>query len=125
MTQDAEPLRASNTAWSIQGVHYLPTYIVADSHCDRTCIPEILGDSLNSVGGPVRALPYKDLAEETGKSKGDISKLLKLLDLAPEVQRDARADATDVLCFKHLDQIARLTTDEQTTCPKTLRMRPV
>jgi ParB family chromosome partitioning protein len=56
----------------------------------------------------------KQLAEETGKSEGEVSKLLKLLDLAPAVQKEARADPTGMLSFKHLYHIARLTIDDQT-----------
>jgi len=53
-------------------------------------------------------LSQTDLAEATGKPKAEISKFLKLLDLAPAIQREARADPTGTLSFRHLYNIARL-----------------
>jgi ParB family chromosome partitioning protein len=55
----------------------------------------------------------KKLATETGKSEAEISKLLKLLELAPDVQKEARDDQSGTLSFKHLYQIARLDADTQ------------
>lgn len=55
----------------------------------------------------------RKLAAETGKQEAEISKLLKLLELAPEVQKEARADPTGALSFKHLYHIARLSDDDQ------------
>lgn len=55
----------------------------------------------------------KDLARETGKPEPEISKFLKLLELAPSVQKDARNDASGVLTFRHLYNVARLAPDEQ------------
>src|SRR5581483_6914863 len=40
-------------------------------------------------------------------------KFLKLLELAPDVQSQARADRTGVLSFKHLYNVARLAPDDQ------------
>lgn len=55
----------------------------------------------------------KKLAEETGKPEPEISKFLKLLDLDPAVQKDARADTTGTLSFRHLYNVARLEPTEQ------------
>ena len=42
------------------------------------------------------------LAEFTGKSKGEISKILSLLELDPEVQQLARSDASGAVSRRHL-----------------------
>lgn len=55
----------------------------------------------------------KKLAEETGKPEPEISKFLKLLELDPAVQKDARADPSGTLSFRHLYNVARLETTEQ------------
>jgi ParB-like chromosome segregation protein Spo0J len=47
-------------------------------------------------------LTQKQLAEETGKPEGEVSKILKLLDLSPAAQKQARADNTGDLTFRHL-----------------------
>jgi ParB family chromosome partitioning protein len=57
-------------------------------------------------------LTQKQLANETGKPEPEISRFLSLLELSPTVQKDARADATGTLSFRHLYNIARL--DEPT-----------
>ena len=44
----------------------------------------------------------QQLAETTGKSKGEISKLLSILELSPEVQSVVRSDATGRLSKRHL-----------------------
>jgi len=55
----------------------------------------------------------KQLADVMGKSESEISKLLKLLDLAPDIQKQERARLDKALSFKHLYEIARLLPDEQ------------
>ena len=42
------------------------------------------------------------LAEFTGKSKGEISKILSLLELDPEIQKLAREDTTNLITRRHL-----------------------
>jgi ParB family chromosome partitioning protein len=60
-------------------------------------------------------LSQRQLAEETGKDETDISRFLSLLELAPDVQRQAREDRTGSLSARHLMGIARLKPDEQRT----------
>jgi len=55
----------------------------------------------------------KDLARETGKSEGEISKLLALLRLNPVAQREARGDITGALTKRHLYAVAKLPTEDQ------------
>jgi ParB family chromosome partitioning protein len=55
----------------------------------------------------------KQLADVMGKSESEISKLLKLLDLAPDIQKQERVRLDKALSFKHLYEIARLLPDEQ------------
>lgn len=55
------------------------------------------------------------LAEQTGKSKGEISKLLSILDLDPEVQSLARADTSGLLSKRHLYAISRIPIPMQKT----------
>jgi ParB family transcriptional regulator, chromosome partitioning protein len=55
----------------------------------------------------------KEIAEQTGKSKGEISKLLSLLSLAPDVQKMARDDLTGGISKRHLYAITRLPVDDQ------------
>lgn len=43
-----------------------------------------------------------ELAEITGKSKGEISRILSLLELDPEVQQLARQDTTGLVSRRHL-----------------------
>lgn len=49
-----------------------------------------------------------DLARETGKSKGEISKLFALLDLDPAVQKIARSDQSGRITRRHLYAIRPL-----------------
>lgn len=63
----------------------------------------------------------RQVAEEIGKSEAEVSKFLKLLDLAPDVQKAARTDPTGVLSFKHLYQIARTEPAEQAALVETVR----
>jgi len=57
----------------------------------------------------------QDLARETGKSKGEISKLLALLDLDPVVQKLAREDKSGHITRRHLYAIRSLPAGEQLT----------
>ncbi len=43
-----------------------------------------------------------ELAEFTGKSKGEISKILSLLELDPEIQKLAREDSSNMISRRHL-----------------------
>jgi len=55
----------------------------------------------------------KQIAEETGKSEGEISKLLSLLTLAPDVQQIARADNTGRITKRHLCAVGNVEKSEQ------------
>jgi ParB family transcriptional regulator, chromosome partitioning protein len=57
----------------------------------------------------------QDLARETGKSEGEISKLLALLDLDPAVQKVARNDQTGRIFRRHLYAIRALPAERQLT----------
>jgi ParB family chromosome partitioning protein len=55
----------------------------------------------------------RDLARETGKSEGEISKFLALLELDPAVQKVAREDRTGRITKRHLYAVRRLPAEEQ------------
>jgi len=55
----------------------------------------------------------KDLALHTGKSEGEISKLLSILTLDPAVQKLARDDSTGRITKRHLYAVARLDQSDQ------------
>jgi ParB family chromosome partitioning protein len=55
----------------------------------------------------------KQIAEHTGKSEGEISKLLSLLTLAPDVQKMTREDVSGRITKRHLYAVATLPNDEQ------------
>lgn len=57
----------------------------------------------------------QDLARETGKSEGEISKLLAILDLDPAVQKAAREDQSGRITRRHLYAIRALPADRQLT----------
>jgi ParB/RepB/Spo0J family partition protein len=57
----------------------------------------------------------KDLARETGKSEGEISKLLALLSLDPAVQKLAREDHTGRISRRHLYAVRCLPAEQQLT----------
>jgi len=57
----------------------------------------------------------KDLARETGKSEGEISKLLALLSLDPAVQKLAREDHTGRISRRHLYAVRSLPAEQQLT----------
>jgi ParB family transcriptional regulator, chromosome partitioning protein len=65
----------------------------------------------------------KQLADETGKPEAEISKLLKLLELEPSVQKEARDDATGALSFRHLYNIARLPLTDQAAIASAVRQQ--
>ena len=58
-------------------------------------------------------LAQKQIAEATGKSEGEISKLLALLDLAPEVQKLAREDDSGRISKRHLYAVRSLPFPDQ------------
>ena len=76
--------------------------------------PFELADSL-AILRDANGLSQKVLAEETGKSAGEISKLLSILKLEPEVQSLARSDDTGRISKRHLYALARLPADKQTS----------
>jgi ParB family transcriptional regulator, chromosome partitioning protein len=75
--------------------------------------PYDLADALARLRD-ANGLSQRDLARETGKSEGEISKLLALLDLAPEVQKVAREDTTGRITRRHLYAVRALPAEEQT-----------
>lgn len=74
--------------------------------------PYDLADALARLRDGNR-LTQRDLARETGKSEGEISKLLALLDLAPAVQKVAREDTSGRFTRRHLYAIRSLPAAEQ------------
>ncbi|MCM2374698.1 ParB/RepB/Spo0J family partition protein [Aporhodopirellula aestuarii] len=69
--------------------------------------PFELADSL-AILRDANGYTQKMLAEETGKSPGEISKLLSILGLNPDVQSLARRDETGRISKRHLYSISRL-----------------
>ncbi|MEZ6125777.1 MAG: ParB/RepB/Spo0J family partition protein [Planctomycetaceae bacterium] len=69
--------------------------------------PFELADSL-AILRDANGYSQKMLAEETGKSPAEISKLLSILSLDPEVQSVARSDETGRISKRHLYAISRL-----------------
>jgi ParB-like chromosome segregation protein Spo0J len=55
----------------------------------------------------------KELAQETGKSEGEISKLLAILTLDPDVQKLAREDTTGSITKRHLYAIVKCSPQAQ------------
>ncbi|KAA5538799.1 ParB/RepB/Spo0J family partition protein [Roseiconus nitratireducens] len=55
----------------------------------------------------------QELANITGKSKGEISRILRLLELDPEVQQVARQDASGRIARRHLYAMRDLPVSEQ------------
>ena len=55
----------------------------------------------------------QELAELTGKSKGEISKTLAILELASDVQAIARSDESGAISKRHLYAIARMKPEKQ------------
>jgi len=58
-------------------------------------------------------MSQKQIAQATGKSEGEISKLLALLDLSPVVQELARDDGTGHITKRHLYAVRSLSPDRQ------------
>ena len=76
--------------------------------------PYDLADALARLRD-ANSLSQRDIARETGKSEGEISKLLALLDLDPAVQTVARDDQTGRISRRHLYAIRALPTERQLT----------
>jgi ParB family chromosome partitioning protein len=74
--------------------------------------PYELADALGRLRDANR-YAQKDLARETGKSEGEISKLLALLALSPEVQKLAREDESGRIGRRHLYAVRDLPPDRQ------------
>ncbi len=75
--------------------------------------PFELADSLALLRDS-KHLTQRKLAQEIGKSEGEVSKLLTLLDLSPDVQRIARDDRGHRITKRHLYSIGRLPVEQQT-----------
>lgn len=58
-------------------------------------------------------LSQKEIAQATGKSEGEISKILSLLDLDAQVQKLAREDDTGRITKRHLYAVKTLPPDQQ------------
>jgi len=63
------------------------------------------------------------IAEVTGKSESEVSRLLKLLTLEPAVQKEARDEPTGLLSRRHLFALSRLPPAEQTATAAQIRAR--
>jgi ParB family chromosome partitioning protein len=74
--------------------------------------PFELADSLARLRD-VNGYTQKDLAEATGKSPGEISKLLSLLDLDPAIQKEAREDQSGAVTRRHLYALTKLDAADQ------------
>ena len=74
--------------------------------------PFELADSLSQIRD-ANGYSQTELAKVTGKNKSEISRLLSLLDLSPDVQQIARDDNTGRVTKRHLFAIARLDVDKQ------------
>ena len=74
--------------------------------------PFELADSL-AILRDANGFTQVQLAEHTGKSKAEISKLLSILDLEPDVQKLARDDTTRHVSKRHLFALARLDAEVQ------------
>lgn len=74
--------------------------------------PFELADSL-AILRDANGYSQQQLAKETGKSKGEISKLLAILDLPAEVQALAREDQTGRIAKRHLYAMRTVPTEQQ------------
>ena len=74
--------------------------------------PFEIADALRSLQEAEKCTQH-ELAQMTGKSEGEISKLLALLSLTPEVQRAAREDDSGRFSRRQLYAIAKLPPKEQ------------
>lgn len=84
--------------------------------------PFELADSL-AILRDANGYSQKMLAEETGKSPGEISKLLSILNLDPEVQSFARTDDTGRISKRHLYALSRLPSSMQTPILKKVQQQ--
>lgn len=75
--------------------------------------PFDLADSL-AILRDANGYTQRQIAEETGKSTGEISKLLTILDLDPDVQKTVRDDTSGRITKRHLYSVARLPVPQQT-----------
>lgn len=71
-----------------------------------------LADSL-AILRDANGWTQQELARQTGKSKGEVSKLLSILALDPEVQSKARSDPTQHVTKRHLYALSRLPASDQ------------
>lgn len=76
--------------------------------------PFELADSL-AILRDANGYSQKMLADETGKSPGEISKLLSILTLDPEAQSFARSDDTGRISKRHLYALSKLPAPMQTS----------
>jgi ParB family chromosome partitioning protein len=60
-----------------------------------------------------RGYSQQEIARLLGKSKGEVSKFLSLLTLAPTIQAECRQESTGALSRKHLEALARLPDAQQ------------
>jgi ParB family chromosome partitioning protein len=67
----------------------------------------------------------QDLARETGKSKGEISKLLALLQIDPDVQKVAREDQTGHITRGHLYAVRDLPPADQLSLIQKVQQEPI
>lgn len=82
--------------------------------------PFDLADSL-AILRDANSLSQQDLVERTGKSKGEVSKLLSILSLDPQVQSDAREDTTGRITKRHLYSLSRVPAQKQLEILKRIR----
>lgn len=75
-------------------------------------LPYDLADALARLRD-ANGYTQKNLARETGKSEGEISKLLSLLDFDPAVQKLARSDQSGRITRRHLFVIRELSAESQ------------
>ena len=74
--------------------------------------PFDLADSLAQLKA-ANGFSQTDLSTSTGKNKSEISRLLSLLELDPDVQKITREDSSGRITKRHLFAIARLDVDNQ------------
>lgn len=79
--------------------------------------PFDLADSLVRLRD-AHGLTQKKIAERTGKPESEVSRLLSLLKLHPEVQKEARADLSETIGIRLLVAVSHLPQEEQ---PRMLR----
>ena len=84
--------------------------------------PFELADSLAMLRD-ANGFTQKQIAEETGKSAVEISKLLSILNLDPDVQSIARSDDSGTISKRHLYAISRLPAPAQTTVLQKVRQQ--